>query len=130
VRRSHQASLPWSSGKPRSHGSRGTGSSSAFAAIETRVENLLRAIAERSARYELARGGYDRALSLASAAIERDGCDEAAFEIAIRAHLGLRNGAEAMRACRSYAAALARELDLPPSTQLRELLAMRSLAGS
>jgi DNA-binding SARP family transcriptional activator len=107
----------------------GAGSRSpVFAAIETRVESLLRAIAERSARCELARGGYDRALHLASVAIERDGCDEAAFEIAIRAHLGLRNGAEAMRAYRAYAAA-AGELDLRPSPQLRDLLATRALGG-
>jgi len=108
----------------------GASPSPVFAAIETRVESLLRAIAERSARHELARGGYDRALQLASVAIERDGCDEAAFEIAIRAHLGLRNGAEAMRSYRAYAAALASELDLRPSPLLRELVAMRSPAGS
>jgi len=99
-------------------------------AIDARIESLLQTILQRSARHELALGGYDRALQLASAAIERDACDEAAFEIAIRAHLGMRNGAEAMRAYRTYAGALAGELDLRPSPHLRELVATRILAGS
>jgi DNA-binding SARP family transcriptional activator len=106
----------------------GTNPSPVSAAIETRVESLLRTIAERTARHELLRGGFERALHLASAAIERDACDEAAFEIAIRAHLGMRNGSEAVRAYRAYAGALACELELRPSALLRDLIATRSLA--
>jgi DNA-binding SARP family transcriptional activator len=97
--------------------------SAASAAIEARVSELLRTIVERTARHELANGGYDRALDLATGAIERDACDESAFEIAIRAHLGMRNRAEALLAYRTYARALECELDVAPSPRLRELVA-------
>lgn len=101
----------------------GGGCSPVSAAIDSRIAELLRTIVERTARHELANGGYERALRLACGAIERDACDESAFEIAIRAHLGAGDRAEALLAYRTYARALASELDVRPSPHLRELVA-------
>lgn len=93
------------------------------AAVEARIARLLHSIDEAAARCDLARGAFARALDRAVRAIERDACDESALEIAIRAHLAMRNRAKAMLAYRTYASALERELDLKPSASLRELLA-------
>jgi DNA-binding SARP family transcriptional activator len=99
------------------------GSSPVGAAIARRIATVLSEITERIGRHELACGAYARALRLADGVIERDPCDESASEIAIRAHLALRDRPGALGAYRTYAGALARELDLPPHSKLRDLLA-------
>lgn len=91
-------------------------------AIGRRAADALHAITTTIGQSALASGQFERALEFARAAIERDACDESALELALRAHLGLRDRAAAMRAYRSYAATLARELQLQPSAGIRELL--------
>jgi DNA-binding SARP family transcriptional activator/tetratricopeptide (TPR) repeat protein len=90
--------------------------------IVRRADDMRRTVAERLAGEALRRGECDEALMLARQLVADDPCDEAAREIAVRAHLQLGRRGEALREFRQYRDVLQRELEAEPSAQLAGLL--------
>jgi two-component SAPR family response regulator len=91
-------------------------------AVERRCNFLVRELEDKLALHALETGQLHEALSITDRALNLDACDEWAWNIAIRAHLARGDRSSALRDYRRYSSALARELDLPPSRQLHELV--------
>ena len=91
-------------------------------AVERRCDFLVRELEDKLALHALATGRVQEALSITQRALDEDACDEWAWDIAIRAHLARGDRSSALRDYRRYSSVLARELDLPPSRQLHELV--------
>lgn len=93
-----------------------------FEPTERRLGELRIEVAQRLANDALASGDAHGALAFASDMIDYDPCDEAAREIAIRAHLLLGDRAAAMRQYRQYRDTLQAELQCEPSPSLSSLV--------
>jgi DNA-binding SARP family transcriptional activator len=93
------------------------------AVLERRMHTAARDITERLAEHAIAQGRPEMALDLARVTLHFDACDEAAREIAIRAHLALGDRAAAIREYRDYTRALTEDLGLAPSFALGSLVA-------
>ena len=91
-------------------------------AVERRCEFLVRELEDKLALHALENGRLEEALSITERALDLDACDEWAWNIAIRAHLARGDRSSALRDYRRYSSVLSRELDLPPSRQLQELV--------
>ena len=74
------------------------------------------------ARDALQQERYERAIDLAMELVREDPLDEVAAEVAIRAFLLAGNRTAAVLEYRRYASALRREIDSPPSDDLRALV--------
>jgi len=94
----------------------------ALAPLDDRCRQLAAELAERLAAHHLRSGDVERAISIAEAMLDMDPCDEAGWEIVIRAHLAQRRESDAVRAFRRYSLALGRDLGIAPSDHLRRLL--------
>jgi DNA-binding SARP family transcriptional activator len=94
----------------------------ALAPLDDRCRRLGAELAERLAAHRMRSGETDEALALAETMLASDPCDEAAWEIVIRAHLSRSRHADAVRAFQRYSATLDRELGIPASEDLRKLL--------
>jgi two-component SAPR family response regulator len=91
-------------------------------AVGRRCDFLVRELEDILALHALENGRPQEALSITDRALGLDACDEWAWNIAIRAHLARGDRSSAVRDYRRYSSVLARELDLPPSRQLHELV--------
>jgi DNA-binding SARP family transcriptional activator len=92
-------------------------------ALERRLLTAARDATDRLAESALAQQRADIALALVRVTLDFDACDESARELAIRAHLARGDRASAVREYRDYTKALADELGLAPSFELRTLIA-------
>jgi DNA-binding SARP family transcriptional activator len=93
-----------------------------FAPIERHIRELRCEVMLRLASYALERGRHEEALALAGDLTAYDPCDEAAREIAIRAHLAMNDRAAALRQYRQYRDVLRAELDCDPSPAIDALI--------
>lgn len=94
----------------------------AFASFRLRVDLVRRNIGVRLAADALANGDIDAALGCALDVLGNDACDEAAVEIAMRAHMASGDRGAAIREYRAFEHAMSTELDLRPSSYLWSLL--------
>jgi DNA-binding SARP family transcriptional activator len=94
-----------------------------FAAHAERFSELGRMFALRSARAALQGGDYERAIAIATQLGWEDPCDEQVREFVIKAYVRLGERGAAVREYRAYARTLRSELDLVPSSSLRDLMA-------
>ncbi len=90
--------------------------------FERRVEYLKHEFARHLATVSLLSNQATKALDIAREMIRLDGCDESAWEIAIRAHLAHNDRSAAIHDYRTYARNLDHELGLPPSRAIRQLI--------
>jgi DNA-binding SARP family transcriptional activator len=97
-------------------------SGEAFVAFQLRAEAVRRNIALLLGMDALANGDTSAAIACADVMLAVDPCDEAACEIAMRAHLALGDRASAIRDYRAYQRAVTTELQLPPSPHLWTML--------
>jgi DNA-binding SARP family transcriptional activator len=93
-----------------------------YASVERRLADVLRSARQRLADDDLKRGRPQRALELAREMIASDEFDEAARELAIRAHLVIGDVAEGRREFKRYRDLLIRELSTEPAASLAALL--------
>jgi DNA-binding SARP family transcriptional activator len=91
--------------------------------LERRMQTAAREITSRLAGNALSQHRPELALALVRVALDFDGCDESACEIAIRAHLARGDRAAAIREYRDYTRALTEDLGLAPSFALGSLVA-------
>jgi len=94
-----------------------------FESTRRRLSALRVEIAHRLGLEALERGDTAGALNFAYDAIACDGCDEAAYEIAIRAHVKAGDRSAALRAFRTCRDTLLAELACEPSETLAALVA-------
>ncbi|HVA27689.1 MAG TPA: BTAD domain-containing putative transcriptional regulator [Candidatus Baltobacteraceae bacterium] len=94
-----------------------------FEPVRRRLDALRADVSHRLGVEALERGDTAGALQFAHDAIGVDGCDEPAYEIAIRAHLKEGDRSAALRAFRTYRDALQAELACEPSETLAALVA-------
>jgi DNA-binding SARP family transcriptional activator len=92
-----------------------------FDEVEERLQHLARSIAIALARQALEARTPAGAFEFTSWLLRHDELDEAARELAIRAHLALGDAASARKEYRRYERAL-RQADEEPSSKLRELV--------
>jgi DNA-binding SARP family transcriptional activator len=90
--------------------------------LAKRLRVLTMYVGERLGAYALHAGDPSEALALADHLVALDSCDESAWEIAIRAHVALRDHSSAIRAYRRYAQALSNELGIAPSAHMLGIL--------
>jgi DNA-binding SARP family transcriptional activator len=93
-----------------------------LAGFAVRAESVRRNIGLRLAADALTLRDPADALRCAAAVLESDPCDEAACELAMRAHLMHDDRGSAIREYRTYQRIVANELDLQPSAHLRAML--------
>lgn len=91
--------------------------------FERRINDLKHQFAHHLAVGSLVSNQAAKALDIAREMIQLDGCDESAWEIAIRAHLAHNDRGAAIRDYRTYVRNLDHELGLPPSRVIRKLIA-------
>lgn len=97
-----------------------------FEATERHLCELRLEAAQRLASDALQRNDATLALRLAEEMIGYDGCDEAARQIAINAHLSSGDRASAMRQYRQYRETLLAELQCEPSEEIKRLVGVAS----
>ena len=93
-----------------------------FAPHCQRATALGRMFALFAARTALKRAHYSRALTIARQLGCEDPCDEEVRELSIRAYLTIGERAAAVKEYRDYERALRSELDLAPSSTIRDLM--------
>jgi DNA-binding SARP family transcriptional activator len=97
-----------------------------FAPVERHVSEVRCELAQRLAWRALEAGDANEALALAQEMIEHDPCDEAAREIAIKAHLSTGDRAAALRHFQQYRETLRAELQCEPSASLAAVVGIAS----
>ncbi len=90
--------------------------------IDAAVSGVRHRVVERLSSDALDRGEIARALAFADELRRRDGNDETAYELLIRAHVRSGNSAGAMREYRIYSEHLRRDLGMEPSFSIEDLL--------
>lgn len=93
-----------------------------FAPFASRVEDLGHQIMLLLGKDALRRGHFDEARRAAARMIARDGCDESAWDLSIRAALMAGDTVGARRELRNYRHVLAEELGAEPSRELERLV--------
>jgi DNA-binding SARP family transcriptional activator len=91
-------------------------------AIDAAISGVRHRVVERLANDALDRNEIAQALGFADELRRRDGNDETAYELLIRAHLRLGNSAGALREYRIYSEHLQRDLGVEPSFSIEDLL--------
>ena len=89
--------------------------------VVARVRHLRLQAADLLGRDALRRIDHAEALRIARELLDADPCDEAACELAIRAHLGFGDRTAAAREFRQYRDVLRRQMDAEPSAELAHL---------
>jgi LuxR family transcriptional regulator, maltose regulon positive regulatory protein len=87
-----------------------------------RLRGVYLAAAENLAGHLLEKGAVEEAISLAGKMLERDRCWEAAYRLLMRAYAAQGSQAQVQAAYKRCAAALAEDLDVPPSPETRALM--------
>jgi DNA-binding SARP family transcriptional activator len=90
--------------------------------IDVVISGVRHRVVERLSHDALDRGEIARALTFADELRRRDGNDETAYELLIRAHIRAGNKAGALREYRTYSEHLLRDLGVQPSFSIEELL--------
>ncbi len=116
-RGSRRCSSGWRAGGRRSSPT-GSGSSRSNASSKSATHEVGAFIAAQALRH----GDHVRALAIAQMLTKLDPLDEGARRVAIRAHLAANDRGAAILEYRSYRALLHDELDVEPSSDLKQLL--------
>lgn len=95
-----------------------------FAAADRHIGELHMEAANRLALDALRGGDAQRALDIAQEMVAYDPCDEAARHLTISAHLAIGDRGAALRQYREYRDTLAEELQVEPSSEIKNLVGL------
>jgi DNA-binding SARP family transcriptional activator len=93
-----------------------------FSSEDFRIRDYGRTLLQYLVKQAQNEGDFHAMLTYSHDLLQEDNCDEWAYEIAIRAYLGLAQWDEAERVYRTCSKVVQRELGVEPSERLRALL--------